>query len=126
MSIKGIQGNWDDGKNKIEVNLSMIHFMEDGIQVLYCPALDLSGYGGTEKEAFDSFQVSLDEFLFYTLRKGTLLIEMKRLGWEIKKKGKPMIPPNMQQLLENNDNFRRIFNNYSFRKFDQHVSIPAA
>ncbi len=89
MSIKGIHGNYMVGKNKIEVNLSMIHFEDDGVQVLYCPSIDISGYDKTENEAFYSFQVSLNEFFLYTTSKETLLEEFERLGWKIKKKGRP-------------------------------------
>jgi hypothetical protein len=118
-------GNWNNGHQEIIVNLAMIQFVEDGTQIVYCPALDITGYGKTEHEAKESFEVSLSEFFVYTLHKGTLFADMERLGWKIKKKGKPMDPPSMQQLLQNNDNFSRIFNNYPFHKFDKPVTIPA-
>ena len=119
-------GNWNDGQTNIIVNLPMISFEEDGSQILYCPALDISGYGNSEKEAFESFQIALSEFLLYTTHKNTLEKELISLGWSVKKKHRKMIPPSMQKLLVNNDNFGRIFNNFPFRKFDQPVTLPAA
>jgi hypothetical protein len=119
------QGNWQDGQKEIEVNLAMILFEEDGSKILYCPALDISGYGIDESAAFDSFKTTMSEFFTYTIRKGMLLSELSHLGWKVKRKGKPMTPPTMQQLLERNDNFSRIFNNFPFRKFDQPVTFPA-
>jgi hypothetical protein len=122
-----ITGDWQQGMNAIKVNLAMISFEEDGSQIMYCPALDLSGYGKNEKDAFKSFSECLTEYFNYTLNKGTLSKDLERMGWSVKKNNhKKMKPPTMQQLLESNDNFRRVFNNFPFRKFDQPVSIPAA
>jgi hypothetical protein len=119
-------GQWDDGKNSIIVNLSMIAFEEDNSHIIYCPALDISGYGKTEIEARESFETTINEFFSYTIHKKTFTEVLKELGWSVRKKGKPMIPPTMQELLSNNDNFNRIFNNFSFHKFDQYIAMPAA
>jgi hypothetical protein len=119
-------GTWTSSSHKISINLPFIIFEEGDCQVVYCPALDVSGYGDTEAEAFESFEVCLGEFLLYTTHKKTFLDELKRLGWVIKKsKFKPMVPPQISQLLEGNENFSRIFNNFPFRKIDQAVSLPA-
>jgi hypothetical protein len=51
---------------------------------------------------------------------------MKRLGWLVSdKKRKPMIPPPMSELLDKNENFSRIFNNFPFRKINESVMLPA-
>ena len=124
---KGIfKGDWTSGRNKIVVNVSLISFEEDGAQVLYCPALDVSGYGATESEALNSFQVCLGEFLLYTNNKKTFLNELTRMGWSVRKsKTKSMIPPSMAHLLDTNDNFSRIFNSHPFHKFDRVIEMPA-
>ncbi|NLD45754.1 MAG: hypothetical protein GX660_00950 [Clostridiaceae bacterium] len=118
-------GNWTDGKKEIIVNLPMILFVEDNSTIIYCPALEISGYGKEEDEAKISFETSLVEFFRYTMNKGTFSSEMERLGWKIRSKGKPYTPPSLQQLLDSNDNFSRIFNTFSFRKFDSPVTLPA-
>jgi hypothetical protein len=119
-------GNWNHQNKKVDVNLPMIIFEEDGCQVMYCPALDISGYGKTEQEAFSSFEVCISEFFLYTLNKGTFYEELGRMGWNIKKnKNKAITPPTLQHLLESNDNFSRIFNTHPFRKFDTNISLPA-
>lgn len=121
-----ISGTWNSDNNSIKFNLPLIFFEEDGSQIVYCPALDVSGYGDSEAEAIDSFQVCLGEFLLYTVHKKTFHSELQRLGWKIKKSShKPMIPPDMVSLLENNDNFSRIFNNFPFRKIDSPIELPA-
>jgi hypothetical protein len=120
------KGTWSSGDQEIDIDLPFIIFEEGGAEVVYCPALDISGYGKSEEEAFESFKVCLGEFLLYTTHKKTFFDELRRLGWTIKKsKFKPLVPPPFSQLLEENDNFSRIFNNFPFRKMNQIVSLPA-
>lgn len=118
-------GEWHHPGGSINVRLPLISFKEDKSEIVYCPALDVSGYGLTEKDAFDSFLVSLGEFFRYTLNKKTFHSELSRMGWIIKKHHK-MIPPEMSYLLEKNDNFNRIFNTHDFKKYNETISIPVA
>jgi hypothetical protein len=118
-------GKWSSSGKDIKVNLPLILFEEDNVEVVYCPALDISGYGKTEKEAMDSFTVALGEFLLYTTHKNTFFSELSKIGWKVKK-NKPMTPPPMSKLLESNDNFSRIFNEHSFRKIDHSFALPMA
>lgn len=120
------EGAWADKKNTYIMSLPVIIFKDGESEIVYCPALDLSGYGKNENEAKESFKVSVNEFFKYSTNKNTLRLELKRLGWELKKsKKKPMLPPPMSKLLEENDNFSNIFNNYPFRKIDQQIEMPA-
>jgi hypothetical protein len=121
---KNITGMWTSNDRTVEVNLSLIIFEDDGKVVVYCPALDISGYGLNEREAIESFKVSLGEFFLYTLQKKTFLSELKKLGWTISK-SKTMMPPAMSKLLKQNANFSNIFNNYPFKKINEQISIPA-
>lgn len=95
--------------------------------MIYAPALDLFGYGKTKKEAKESFEITLDEFVRYTVNKGTLIPELKRLGWEVlKSKKKPkLIAPSLSSLLSDNEQFNELFNEGEYHKYDQQVSIPA-
>ncbi|MFZ4547769.1 MAG: hypothetical protein ACOYN4_10055 [Bacteroidales bacterium] len=119
-----VNGVWQGSENAFKVQLPVIIFKDDNAHIMYCPALDLSGYGNNEDEAQKSFQVTLGEFFLYTLRKKTLESELKKLGWKLKSKHKPMTPPPMSKLLAQNVNFSNIFNNYSFRKIDEAFSLP--
>lgn len=127
MTTKGeFKGTWISAEHEVEICLPFIIFKENEIDVVYCPALDLSGYGNNEEEAFNSFKIALSEFILYTLHKKTFIQELQRMGWKIKKsKTKPMTPPSMSHLLEENDNFNRIFNSYPFRKIDRPIALPA-
>ena len=82
----GIQGKWQEGKNAVKLNLPVMFFEEDGVQIAYIPVLDISGYGKTEQEAKDSLEVSLSEYFSYTIRKNTFIEDLKTHGWTIKKK----------------------------------------
>jgi hypothetical protein len=124
-SKKSFSGTWGDNKQSIDMLLSLISFEEDGAKIVYCPALDISGYGDSEQDANDSFAISLEEFFSYTTHKGTFNDELRRLGWKIRGK-KPMVPPDMTKLLSDNENFSRIFNNHPFYKFDKEIAIPIA
>jgi len=113
-------------QHRIEILLDIITFKEDDTTVVYCPPLEVYGYGSDENEAQKSFKISLAEFFRYCLNKDTLRAELKRLGWQIKRsKIKPMIPPKITELLSSNENLSRIYDNFDFRKTATSVTIPA-
>lgn len=111
----------------VETGLSLISFIEDGVTIIYSPALDLSGSGYDLNEAKASFWEALTEFFRYTVNKKTLLPELKRLGWSVKggKKGRKITAPDNSSLLKSNKEFEDIFNNKEFRTFNETVQIPA-
>ena len=127
MSKKGtVSGTWSGEREIVKCKLPLIIFEEKGNTIFYCPALDLSGYGGTEAEASKSFSDVLSEYFRYTTNKGTLASDLRNHGWEIKKHlGRKAIPPSMSTLLETNEDFSRIFNHHDFRKTETEVSLPA-
>jgi hypothetical protein len=119
------QGNFNTGDAQIEVQLPVISFIDDNTHIIYCPALDLSGYGNDETEARESFDIVLEEFLTYTTNKKSLWTDLKKLGWMVKKsKQKGATPPPISKLLDTNQEFSRIFNNFPFKKYNTGVSLP--
>lgn len=113
-------------KGTVNLQVPLISFIDDKTSIIYCPALDLSGYGNTESEAKKSFDIVLTEYFNYTINKKTLWADLKKLGRKVKKsKLKPATPPPMSQLLEKNEEFSSIFNNYPFKKFDTGLNLPA-
>ena len=119
-------GTWTDGTKMIDVNLQIIIFTEDDTHIIFCPALNLTGYGETEAEAMESFKTVLNEYFTYTNNKKTLVKDLRMMGWEIKKNlKKPATPPAMSQLLNTNDDFKNIFDNYDYKKMNTSVSMPA-
>lgn len=123
--MKGrVKGVWESKDHHIEVRLDVITFNEDNNVIMYCPALEITGYGADEQEAKQSFEIAIDQFFLYTTRKKSLAPELKKLGWRIRSKNKPYVPPTMSELLVNNDNFNHVFNNYSFKKMNEAISMP--
>jgi hypothetical protein len=121
-----MQGTWSSNSHKIKVKLAVILFNEDNVTIEYCPALDISGYGQSEQEAHESFSFSLAEYFLYTTHKKTLREDLVTRGWKLhRSKSKPMTPPSMQDLLQSNENFSRIFNNFDFEKRHTEIEIPA-
>jgi hypothetical protein len=120
----GHTSQYRDGKKRINVKLSLIEFEEDGLYFIYSPALDLTGYGKTEKEAKQSYNLAIEEFLKYTTHKETILQELERLGWTISKK-KKLSAPSLSALLQSRSYLDEIFTEKNFRKTDETVSIPA-
>jgi uncharacterized protein YdiU (UPF0061 family) len=95
--------------------------------MVYCPPLDLVGYGNDEEGARTSFEIVLNEYLQYTVNKGSLASDLKKLGWNIKKRvDKKLTPPTMAHLLQNNEDFSNIFNNHNFKKEDKSINMPIA
>ena len=110
-----------------KVNLPLIKFEEDGAKIAYCPALDVSGYGNTDEEALESFKISIYEFFRYITNKKTFEKVMEQMGWTIShNKNKSLTPPPMSKLLEENDNFSRIFNEHDYYKENYTVELPIA
>ena len=121
-----MEGGFSNEKGSINVKLAVIAFKEDNASIIYCPALDLSGSGNNETQAKESFATVVTEYLNYTTHKGTLWTDLKKLGWAIQKgKKKPATPPPMSELLERNEEFSRIFDNFPYKKYDAGVSLPA-
>lgn len=120
-----ISGNKQFGKNSINFELPLFLFEEDNVWFAYLPSLDLNGYGETEVEAKESLNIVLDEFLRYTLNKDTLLSEMKRLGWQIKSKKKPMHAPAISDLISTNEQLREIINYKEYSTSHYQVNVPA-
>ena len=117
-------GRYRDGKNAIDVKLSLIEFEEDGVHFVYSPALDLTGYGKTEKEAENSYSIAMEEFIRYTATKDTIFQELKRLGWKVSKNHKVTVP-SLPDLIKNREYLVEIFTDKEYRKIDRQVSIPA-
>lgn len=110
--------------SNVEVSLDLIEFIEDEVHFVFSPALDLTGYGDNKKEARTSFEVTLKEFLSYTIEKNTLDKELKRLGWKKQKKSDhSYTPPELSKLSRNNRQLEHILNHQDFEKTTQRLAF---
>lgn len=120
-----LSGDYKFQDRSIKVELQIVLFKEDDIFYAYLPTLDLTGYGNTDVEAQESLKIVLDEFLRYTLHKNTFFIELQRLGWKLKNKNTTIVPPNISELINKNNQLKEIFNHKQFSTTMYPVNIPA-
>ncbi len=122
------QGDYKNKTGEVSVNLLLIHFKdENGINFIYSPHLDLTGYGNNLKEAKKSFEIVFEDFIDYTLKKRTLGRVLSNLGWKLKgtfKKPKKVLAPSITSVIGNNDYVSEIFDKYPVKTFHQEVEIP--
>jgi hypothetical protein len=120
-----LTGEWKKGKNTIKVNLPVMIFEEDGVQIAYVPVLDISGYGHTEEEAKKSLNHCLNEYFSYTVNKNTLFKDLEAHGWKIRKKNKPFIAPEITDIINKNEYLHDIVNSRPYKMGRMDVDMPS-
>ena len=78
-------GQIQNKRGGIEVQVEVGILKEGKQYVAYCPALELSGYGDSIKDAKKSFETVMAIFLEDTSKKGTLEKILVSLGWTLKR-----------------------------------------
>jgi hypothetical protein len=83
-----MSGYFQSGKIKslqshFTFDVAVLLYVDEGYFYAVAPALDIVGAGKTERQATQSFETVLDEFIKYSFNKRTLLQELKKLGWEV-------------------------------------------
>ena len=124
MKNGSLNGKWEDSSGRIEMSLQVLVFKEDKVTIAYLPALDLSGYGDSEKEALASLDIVLSEYFVYTTRKGSFTSDLKARGWKVTKKTKPFVAPELTTLFAENDYLQDIVNNKDYKAKMKPVQIP--
>ena len=124
MKSAKISGKWQEGANSVKLNLPVMIFEEEGSKIAYIPVLDLSGYGNNEREAVDSLKIVLDDYFSYTTRKKTLVEDLKKHGWIIKKTSKPFVAPDITDILNKNKYLHEIVNTRPYRMDRMAVNVP--
>ncbi len=112
----------------VDAILTLIQFKESGNQIIYAPALEVYGYGKTISKARESFKTCLEEFIDYTLAKGTLESELKRLGWEIKgkQKNRKYKVPDFSDFLKDNQRLINILNEKEVRTYKENIPLAVS
>lgn len=110
------QGGYKNTLGEARVNLLLIHFKdESGIDFIYSPHLDLTGFGRSLKAAKKSFEIVFEDFIDYTLKKKTLSKVLTKLGWEMKgnaKRPKKLLAPSIASVISENDYVSELFDKY--------------
>lgn len=69
----------------ITFNVPVSFFLQDGVYVVYTPALDLSTYGSSKVEAQKNFQESIQTFFSSFDDERELAQVLESLGWKKQK-----------------------------------------
>ena len=72
-------------ENPVIVRLEVDLIRDGKYIVAYCPSLELTSFGKTNKEAKKSFEEALNIFLEYSLEHGTLETNLLNLGWNTRR-----------------------------------------
>jgi hypothetical protein len=78
--------------------------------------------------AKNSFEIALEDFVDYTLKKKTIGKVLSGLGWEIKgttQKPRKVLAPSITSVIKDNEYVSEIFDRYSTNTFHQEVGLPA-
>src|SRR5438874_2268557 len=79
--------------HSIEVDVAVLILKDGNAYVAYCPALNISSYGSSAKDAKAAFDENMKIFLSETLRKGTLEKYLLKLGWMLQQIPEPFYKP---------------------------------
>lgn len=123
------EGDYKNNSDIVNIKLLLFHFQdENNIHFIYSPHIDLTGYGKTIAEAKKSFEIVLEDFVDYTLKKKTLGKVLSDLGWKLKgtaKKPKKVIAPSITSVIKDNRYISEIFDKYPVNTYHQEVGLPA-
>ena len=116
----------DYNGNKVAAQLDIYTFTNDGYEVVYCPALDISAYGDDTEQAKQSFEYRFGEYIKYGLSKKTLLKDLQKHGWKIKSlKQKKIKSPTVKEMLTRNKALEKIlYGGHDYTKQTAEVELP--
>ena len=81
-------------KDSIKVEVEIFVVKEGDFFVAYCPALQVSSYGNTGKDAKKGFDGALNIFINETEKRGSFEKVLLKMGWSLKQVPAPLyIPP---------------------------------
>ena len=122
------QGKLQNTSTIIKVKLLLFHFVDENkINFIYSPHLDLTGYGNNTEEAKESFEIVLEDFVDYTMKKKTLGKVLNNLGWAITgspKSPKKIVSPSITSVISENKYVSEIFDKYPVNTYHQEVGLP--
>ena len=113
-------------KGKLKAHLDLYSFLENNIHIIYCPALDMSGYGESEEDAQKSFEEVFTSSMKYMVNKSSLHDDLKKHGWNVRgKKSHDLKSPKFEDMYKANKDFKDIIDNKPYQKIYKDVCIPA-
>ena len=115
----------DINTTSIKVLLDVFSYKEDGVQLMYAPALDLCGYGATVDEAKHSFEVVVSEYLRFGLENGTLRDDLLIHGWTSSAEMQEYESPDIMSIIRSNKQLQSVMRR-NYRKVSKRISVSLA
>jgi hypothetical protein len=113
-------------KGNLKAHLDLYSFLEKNVYIIYCPALDLSGYGETEEDARKSFEEVFTSTMKYMVNKNTLHEDLRKHGWNVRgKKSHDLKSPKFEDMYRSNKDFKEIIDKKPYQRTYKDVMIPA-
>ena len=104
-----------DNKNgTYKFNIEFYVFSEDGRQIAYCPALDLSTSGVTFNEAVSAFYECFQLYIESCVESGTLMQDLAAHGWKIT--GQTLRVPSFARQLQKSEMKHLVTSGIGFEK----------
>ena len=88
----------NDLQKDYRFSLEFFFFHENGLQIAYCPSLDISTSGTTFNEAVGNFYEMFQLYIECCVKNNTLLDDLLAHGWKLQKK--QMQPPTFSVLMK--------------------------
>lgn len=115
----------DINTTSIRVWLDVFSYKEDGVQMMYAPALDLCGYGVTLDEAKKSFEVVVTEYLRFGLENDTLKDDLSAHGWKSSSEMQEYESPDILSIIQSNKQLQSVMRR-DYRKVSKRLYVPVA
>ena len=115
----------DNGfQNEYRFSLEFFVFQENGLQIAYCPSLDISTSGATFNEAIGNFYEMFQLYIECCVENNTLHDDLIAHGWKLQKK--QMQPPTFAVLMKKPEMKKLMGGNIGFEKVVAPARIPIA
>ena len=114
----------DVQQSEYRFSLEFFVFQENGLQIAYCPSLDISTSGTTFNEAIGNFYEMFQLYIECCVENNTLHDDLLAHGWKVQKK--QMLPPTFAVLMRKPEMKKLMEGNIGYEKVVAPARIPMA
>ena len=120
--IEVLQSNNDGPEKEYRFSLEFFVFQENGLQIAYCPSLDISTSGKTFNEAVGNFYEMFQLYIECCVENNTLHDDLLAHGWRLQKQ--QMLPPTFAVLMRKPEMKKLMRGNIGYEKVVAPARIP--
>lgn len=109
-------------QNEYRFSLEFFVFQENGVQIAYCPSLDISTSGTSFNEAVSNFYEMFQLYIECCVENNTLHDDLIAHGWKLQKK--QMQPPTFAVLMKKPEMKKLMGGNIGYEKVVAPARMP--